>query len=344
MADMVPCVNAGDGVRMEGWHAEPGSAHRTAPSRQSSKGLSASVLPFRPPMSTIATSSVTTRSSAARPGPVGLVVEGFRDMLSRRRLIAYLIQADLKKKGADTFLGNVWWVLDPLLQMAVYVVVIGVIFARGGPDYPLFIFAAILPWKWFSSSVSDAISSVTGQERLIKQLQFPKIVLPVAATFAGIANFSFGMIPLAGLLLFVYPDRLSANVVLIPFIASVQLVFTLGVSLLLAAVNVFVRDVSNVARHVLRLWFYLSPGLYSFTLVANSSLGKDHPTIVSLLRLNPFVILFESYRAVIYGTADGGPTMPDGGALTGLLLFSIALLLVATAIFKRVEPTFAKVL
>ena len=81
-------------------------------------------------------------------------------MLGRRRLIAYLVQADMKKKGADTLLGNIWWVLDPLLQMVVYVVFISVVLGRGGPDYPLFIFAAILPWKWFQSSIQDGITSV----------------------------------------------------------------------------------------------------------------------------------------------------------------------------------------
>ena len=104
--------------------------------------------------------------------------EAVRDIASRRRLIGYLVQADLRKKGSDTLLGNVWWVLDPLLQMMVYVIVVSVIFDRGGPDYPLFVFAAILPWKWFSSSVTDGIISVTGQDKLIRQIHFPKLVLP----------------------------------------------------------------------------------------------------------------------------------------------------------------------
>ena len=104
---------------------------------------------------------------------------GFREIWSHRRLTRYLVRADLKKHGSDTVLGNVWWVLDPLLQMLVYVVLVSIIFQRPTPDYPLFIFAAILPWKWFTSAVNDAISSVTGRERLIKQIHFPKIVLPV---------------------------------------------------------------------------------------------------------------------------------------------------------------------
>src|SRR3972149_804314 len=128
--------------------------------------------------------AAAARTPAIRPGPVALLSEGIRESWARRRLIRYLVQADLKKTGSDTLLGNVWWILDPLLQMVVYVVLITVIFARTQPDYPLFVFAAILPWKWFNSSVNDAISSVVGQERLIKQLQFPKIVLPLAATFA----------------------------------------------------------------------------------------------------------------------------------------------------------------
>jgi len=296
-------------------------------------------------MSVTTTDPVTYRSSAARPGIAHLVVEGFRDVLSRRRLIRYLIQADLKKKGSDTFLGNVWWILDPLLQMMVYVILVSVIFDRGGPDYALFVFSAILPWKWFTSSVNDAISSVTGQERLIKQLQFPKIVLPVSGTLAGVVSFTFGLIPLAAILVLVFPHRISPYLVFIPVIAAVQLVFTLGLGLLVATANVFVRDVSNVARHVLRLWFYLSPGLYSFSLVADSNIAKELPALIAILRLNPFVILFESYRAVIYGTPDGlGPaTMPDWTALGGLLLVSAALVLIGTAIFKRLEPTFAKV-
>ena len=286
----------------------------------------------------------TVRSSSVRPSPIGLVVEGFRETLSRRRLIRYLIQADLKKKGSNTLLGNVWWVLDPLLQMLVYVVLVSIIFTRKQPDYALFVFAAILPWKWFTSSVGDAIASVTSQERLIKQLQFPKIVLPMAATFAGIANFGFGLIALGGLYLVFFRDRLTWYVLLVPLIAIVQLVFTIALDLVLSAANVFVRDVSNISRHVLRLWFYLSPGLYSLSLVTESSLGKEYPAIVTLLKLNPFAVLFEAYRAVIYGTATGGPpTSPDWIALGILLAVSMVLVVLGAWFFKRLEPTFAKI-
>ncbi len=117
---------------------------------------------------------------------MGSVVEGFGEIWSRRRLIGYLVRADLRKRGSDTLLGNVWWVLDPLLLMVVYVVLVTIISNRTVPDYPLFIFVAILPWKWFNSSIGDSVRSVVSQERLIKQIHFPKLVLPAASTIAAI--------------------------------------------------------------------------------------------------------------------------------------------------------------
>jgi ABC-type polysaccharide/polyol phosphate export permease len=283
-------------------------------------------------------------SSAYRPGPGRLIRDGLQEILSRRHLIRYLVQADLKKKGADTILGNVWWVLDPLLQMVVYVVLVTIIFARSVPDYPLFIFSAILPWKWFTASVNDAISSVTSQERLIKQLQFPKIVLPTATTAAGLASFAFGLLALAGLLLLLYSSRISPYILLVPVIAVVQLAFTVAVAFVVAATNVFVRDIANIARHALRLWFYLSPALYSMSQLQSSPLAEQAPWLVSLLRLNPFAVLFEAYRAVIYGTPESGPTPPAWGPLAILLVVSLFLSLASILFFKRLEPRFAKVL
>ncbi len=283
------------------------------------------------------------RNAAARSGPLALIGEATRDVISRRRLVRYLVQADIKRRGANTFLGNLWWVLDPLLLMLVYVVLVAIIAQRPVDDYPLFIFAAILPWKWFTSAVTDSTGSIVNQHRLIKQIAFPKVVLPIAAVTAGVVGFGFGMVTLAGIML-LYLDRLSPLILLVPVIAVVQYVFTLGVALLVAAGNVFVRDLANVMRHLLRLWFYLSPGLYSLAMLEEVPFFQENPVLITLASLNPFAILFEAYRSVIYGTPDGPPVMPDWAALGILLVVSIGFVAVATVVFKRLEPTFAKVL
>lgn len=288
-------------------------------------------------MSATADAPAHFRRGATRPGPIGLLREAVVEVTQRRRLIRYLVQADVRKKGADTLLGNLWWVLDPLLQMAVYVVLVSVVFDRDVPDYPLFIFAAILPWKWFQSTVQDAITSVTGADRLIRQIQFPKLVLPLASAGAGVVNFLFGMIPLAALMLLLYRERLSVAVLLIPLIALVQFFFNVAVAVGLAALNVFYRDVGNLSRHFLRLWFYLSPGLYA---IEDLRTATGHiPVVGQVLLANPFAILFTAYRDVIYNEQA-----PDWAGLAALLIGSLVLLAVTTLMFKRVEPAFAKVL
>jgi len=239
------------------------------------------------------------------------------------------------KHGANTVLGNIWWVLDPLLQMAVYVIFVSVILGRGGADYPLFVFSAILPWKWFSTSINDAITSVTSREAIIKQVKFPTIVLPVAANASGVVSFVFGLVPLAAMMVLFYSDRLTPYVLLIPIVAFVQFFFTMSICIAAASINVFFRDLSNLARHLLRLWFYLSPALYATKDLDPAKYG----VLAQLYKLNPWVPLFESYHNVIYtGTA------PDWLSLATLLVTSLILIGLGTLVFKRLEPAFAKVI
>jgi lipopolysaccharide transport system permease protein len=300
------------------------------------------VLPFRP-MSATSEVPAAFRHAAGDRGALRLIREGISDIRSRRRLVRYLVQADIRKRGADTLLGNIWWVLDPLLQMAVYAVFVTIIAPRPVPAYPLFIFAAILPWKWFTATITDSTSSIVGKEQLIKQIQFPKIVLPTAATVAGVVSFTFGLAAL-GLLMLLYPDRISIYLVLIPVIASVQFVFTLACAYLVAAGNVFFRDLGNVETHLMRLWWFLSPGLYSLALLDELNIIQKNPWLRTLVGLNPFAILFEAYRKVIYGTPEGPPGLPDFVSLAALLVASFILLALTTIAFKRLEPNFAKVI
>jgi ABC-type polysaccharide/polyol phosphate export permease len=302
------------------------------------------VLPFRA-MSGDAAAAI--RQSPSGPSSLTLLRQGITDILSRRRLIRYLVQADMKKRGTDTVLGNLWWILDPLLQLVVYVIFVSVISrGRGIEDYPLFIFVAIIPWKWFSAVITDATTSVVGAERLIRQIAFPKLVLPVSVATAGVVGFLWGLVPLAGLLL-VYSDRLSIMLVWLPVVAFVQFVFTLAMAVLISAANVFFRDLGNALGHLLRLWWFLSPGLYSLDNLESVKYVQDHPIVADIFRLNPFAVLFEAYRAVIYGVPDGAQPSahpPDLIALGALLVASVVLLGVCITFFKRVEPEFAKVL
>ncbi len=277
--------------------------------------------------------SASPRLVSADRTTLGLIRSGLGELLGRRRLTRYLVGSELKRTHADTAFGQVWWILDPLLQMAVYVILVSFIFQRKIPDYPLFIFAAILPWKWFATSLNEATLSITSHNSLIRQLQFPKIILPSAAVTAGTVSFAIGLIALGIVYLF-YPQRISLWLLLLPIIAAVQYVFTMALGILLAAGNAFFRDIQNVLRHVVRLWFYLSPGLYSLDTVASSN-----PTLHTILSLNPFAVLFTSYRDIIYYQ-----TAPEWLGLAALLVVSLIMLLGAVVVFKRAEPAFARIL
>lgn len=283
------------------------------------------------------TEAVRPAYRPARSGPLETLVETAREVWSRRRLISYLVRADLKKRGADTVLGNLWWVIDPLLTMLVYVILISVILRVDREAYPLFIFTAILPWKWFSSSVADAVTCITTRDRIIKQVNFPKIVLPMAVSVGGVANFVFGLVPLFAMLILAYPSHISPWLLLVPVVAGVQFLLTIGVAVLVSALTVFFRDIGNVAIHVLRIWFYLSPALYGAEQVTRA-VGEGS-ILATIYNLNPFVALFESYRNLIYA---GQP--PAWGLLALVLVESIVLLLVAVLAFRRMEPAFAKVI
>jgi ABC-type polysaccharide/polyol phosphate export permease len=291
--------------------------------------------------------AVSLRHASDGDSPLALLRQGISDILSRRRLIRYLVQADMKKRGSNTVLGNVWWVLDPLLQMIVYVIFVAIIGrGLGHPDFPLFIFAAILPWKWYHAVTNSATDAVVSKDKLIRQIAFPKLVLPVSAATAGVVGFAWGMVPL-GLLMLFFLDRVQPiMLVWIPIIAVVQFVFTLASAVLVSAANVFFRDLGKAIGHGLRLWWFLSPGLYSLADVRGTAVVQDYPIIGTLAGFNPFAVLFESYRGVIYGGADGvsPPHPPDVVSLLFLLAGSIAFLAVAVVLFKRVEPEFAKVL
>jgi ABC-type polysaccharide/polyol phosphate export permease len=284
-----------------------------------------------------ASEAVRPAYKPARPGPISTLRQTVVDISTRRRLIQYLVRADLKKHGSDTVLGNVWWILDPLLTMLVYFVLIAVILRTNREAYPLFIFCAILPWKWFSSTMADATTCVVAREKIIKQVQFPKIVLPLASAVGGIASFSFGLIPLVAMLVLFYPSHLSAWILLVPVVAAVQFLFTVSVAILMSSLTVFYRDIGLLTTHLLRLWFYLSPALYGADQIA--SLTEKHPQIAMVYNLNPFAGLFESYRYLIYyGQA------PTWGLLGVVVLESLILLAVAVLVFRRLEPSFAKVL
>jgi len=280
----------------------------------------------------------STELTVGRPrrGSIGTIVESLAALVERRRLVWYLTMSEIRNKGANALLGNIWWFLDPALQLFVYFLLVSVIFKQAQPAILLFLAAAILPWKWFSAALSSATGAVRSREQVMRQIAFPHLVLPASSVFASVANFVFSLVPLGALYL-LYPDRLTPWALAVLPVAAVQFLWTIPAVVVLSAVAVFFRDISNLIPHGLRIWFYLSPAL--FPLEDLQALGERHPLFGFFVAINPFTWIFSGYRdALYYGRS------PEWGALGLLAIASIPATLLSIYFFRRVSPLFAKVL
>jgi ABC-type polysaccharide/polyol phosphate export permease len=280
----------------------------------------------------------STELTVGRPrrGSIGTILESLAALVKRRRLVWYLTISEVRNKGTNSLLGNIWWFLDPALQLFVYFLLVNVIFHRSQPAILLFLGAAILPWKWFTAALASATTSVRGREQVMRQIAFPHLVLPAASVLASVTSFLFALVPLGALYL-IYPDRLSPWAIAVLPVAVVQFLWTIPAVIALSALAVFFRDISNFIPHALRIWFYLSPAL--FPIETLRAIGARHPWFNFFVDINPFTWIFSGYRdALYYGRS------PDWVPLGLLALASIPVILLSIYLFRRVSPLFVKVL
>lgn len=231
----------------------------------------------------------------------------------------------------QSILGYAWIFINPLMQIITLTFVFSTIL-RVGMDvipypFPLFLFVALLPWMFFASAVASATDSITGSASLVTKIYFPREILVVATVFSKIVDLLFGVLILLGLMA-LYNEFPSWTLVWVPAIFAMQLLFTVGLALPLAALNLFFHDVRYLVGVVLMIWFYLTPILYPVDIVPER--------YKILFELNPLARVVNAYRRVLLeGTSLGMESFLVGmGA--ALLVF-----LLGYYLFKRMEAGFA---
>jgi ABC-type polysaccharide/polyol phosphate export permease len=234
------------------------------------------------------------------------------NLVARRDLLRELVASELKISSAGTRLGWIWWLLDPLFMMLIYWLVVVGILGRGQPayaPYPVFVLCALVPWKHFSTSASQATRVLRAREALIKSVGFPTMVLPVSLVLSGFVYFLFGFLVLLATAA-VWRSPLHSGSLLplvqVPLLMGLQVVIVAGICLPLSSLGVAVRDLTNFMTHVLRVGFYLSPGLYGIDLMQRLLTSKLSPAAAEIVffvyMLNPFAVLITGYRdAIFYG-------------------------------------------
>ena len=256
---------------------------------------------------------------------------GLGEVWAHRELLYFFIWRDLKVRYKQTAFGAAWAILQPVLLMLVFSATLGRL-PKVGPEgipYPLFVFAGLVPWTLFASSLAGASNSLVNGEAIITKVYFPRLLLPFASVGSFLLDFLISLVALAVVMLY-FGSVPTLAVLWLPALTVMALVTALGVGTFLSAVNVKYRDVKYVVPFLVQLWMFGSPVVYTSTLIP-----EQWRTVFAL---NPMTGVVEGFRWALIG----GPRPDD------LILVSAAasflVLLGALIYFRRVERTFADVI
>jgi len=273
------------------------------------------------------------------------MISRLRELLSYRELVESLVIRDLKVRYKGSILGFLWSLLNPLLLMLVFTVVFTIMLPNMSiPKFPVFVLCALLPWTFFTTSVSSSIQSITGNGHLVKKVYFPREILPISTVLSNLANFILSL-PVLFLLILIFRIPLNGWVVYLPLIILVQLAFTLGIALILATSNVFYRDTSIIMEVIIQAWFFVTPVFYPVEVLPEWSAlwGISLPIRRLVYILNPMASIIASYRSVLYGFIDGSPPAPPAwDFFSRTIVTALAFLLAGYLIFTRCSRSFAE--
>ena len=249
-----------------------------------------------------------------------------------RELLYFLVWRDIKVRYKQTAIGASWAVLQPFITMVIFTIIFSRLanISSDGKPYPLFSFAALLPWTYFSQALLRSGNSLVGSANLITKIYFPRLLIPLAASLAPLVDFLFSFIMLI-LLMVWYGVVPTWGLLALPALILLSLVTALSVGLWLTTLNVKYRDVGHIIPFLIQIWMYGSPVVYSLNMV---------PEKWRLLYgLNPIVGVIEGFRWAVLGTAR-----PDFMIMTVSSVAMMLLLLGGLVYFKNMEQTFADII
>lgn len=255
-----------------------------------------------------------------------------RELWRYRELIYFLVWRDVKVRYKQTLLGALWAILQPFLTMVVFSVFFGRFIGvpTDGSPYPVFSYAALLPWQLLEAGVSKAGTSLVAGRNLVTKVYFPRIAIPMAPILAGLVDFALAAVVYLGMIVY-YQVRPGWEVLALPAFLLVTIMTTVGVSLWLAALNVSYRDVAFVIPFLVRVWFFVTPVTYPVSVVPQA--------YQPLYWMNPMVGVVEGFRWSLYAAGEGVVFPWNLMAISAGV--ALVLVVTGTAFFRRMERTFA---
>ena len=259
-------------------------------------------------------------------------------LLRYRGLIQSLVARELKARYRGSVLGFFWSFINPLLLLSIYSFVFKVVLPGTHPKeiepYALFMFCGILPWTWFSSSLSESANVLIGHGNLIKKVLFPAEILPIVTVLANMVHFFLGLPILIAFLIYYWRPITIGEIAWFPVVVAVQALFTTALALILSALTVHFRDIKDLLANVLTFWFFATPIIYPMAQAnaATSGYAKQ------LLDLNPMTHIAVSYQEILFYPGDFG----HRNWLLALGAASVVLFLIGYFLFDRLRDSFAE--
>lgn len=265
----------------------------------------------------------------------GRFIEPVVELWHARDIVVNLVRRDLKVRHRRTILGFLWSLTTPLLTVGVYTLVFSVLFqVATAPEttYPfaVYLFAGLVLWNFFLSSVSAATSSVVGAGYLLRKLYFPRAVLPLTSVLSSLVTMGFelSVLIVVSLAFKIWP---TPYILYLPVIVLIVAAFSFGLALMLSAVTVFFKDIEHFIGIALQLWFWGTPIIYSL------SITKSRPIMHNLLLANPMTGMVVGFRNALL---DGKPVNPWYlGYASAMALLALAL---GTLVFSRTQRLFSE--
>ncbi len=243
-----------------------------------------------------------------------IMKERIKEIYACREMIFSLVKRDLKGRYKGSVLGFLWTFLNPLLQLAVYTMVFSTIMRSGIEDYYLFLFVALIPWIFFSTSLTGGAGCILAQQDMVKKIYFPREVLPVAYVASQFVNMLLSFIVVFAVLVFARYSLQPAALLCLPVIVIVEFVLALGLTMIMSAVTVYIRDLEYILGIVVMAWQFLTPVMYSMEQVPEK--------VRWVFMFNPMTYVISAYRDVLY---EG--KMPRLETLMSAAIIGIILLL-----------------
>jgi lipopolysaccharide transport system permease protein len=247
-----------------------------------------------------------------------------------RHLILHKAWADFRAEAERSYLGVIWWVLDPLINMAVYYLVFGVflLLLRSTEDFVPFLIIGIVAWRWFEATVKTAMRSIHRNRGLIEKVSFDKLVFPISAVLTQCLQFAFSIPLLFGILL-ICRIPFSIHMLAFPVLLLVQLLLIYAVSIILSATVPLVPDIATLMEHVLRITFYMSGIFYN--------IHDLPPVFQKMLWLNPMAVLIDAQRQVLMRAS-----WPDWEPILIIAAVSLLGVYLGATLVWRLNQTYAK--